>query len=190
MGRNPFSKNGFGGYWLWEYIVTMASFSLPPATRTSFLPLLSMNRQDYIARIADACSRVKAKGATEAALLEDIHMAVHEKDIVDALVGKIRDDPSKESASTMIFRMRRDDTLQVAGYKHAFTFGNLLVPWGSVVQSLNEGLRPNFRVYPKEEDGEIVLLLEFNSKPIMNPEEEEEVIELPVRPRTSSVESE
>jgi hypothetical protein len=149
-----------------------------------------MNRQDYIARIAHACSRVKSARATEAALLEDIHMAIQEKDLADALVGKIRDDPSKESVSTMIFRMPRGDTLQVTGSHHAFTFGSLLMPWGKVVQSLNEGLRPNFRVYPTEEGADIVLLLEFRSKPIMNPEEEEEVIELPMRPRTSSVESE
>jgi len=176
-------------YWLWEYIVTMATYSIAPATRTSFLPLLSMNRQDYIARIAHACSRAKSRNATEAALLEDIHMAVHEKDLVDALVGKIRDDPSQESVCATIFRARRDDTLQVTGYNHTFRFAGLLCPWGKVVQSLNEGLRSNFRVYPKEEGAEIVLLLEFNPKSIMNPEEEE-VIELPVRHRTSSVESE
>jgi hypothetical protein len=168
---------------------TMASYSIAPATRTSFLPLLSMNRQDYIARIADACSRAKSRSATEAALLEDIHMAVHESDIVDALVGKIRDDPSQESVCATIFRARRDDTLQVTGCKHTFRFAGLLMPWGKVVQSLNEGLRSNFRVYPKEEDEEIVLYLEFRPKPIMNPEEEE-VIELPTRPRTTSIESE
>jgi hypothetical protein len=149
-----------------------------------------MNRQDYIVRIADACARASSRNATNYALLEDIHMAIHEKDLVDALVKKIRDDPSKESVGTMIFRMPRNDTLQVTGSHHAFTFGSLLMPWGKVVQSLNEGLCPNFRVYPTEEGADIVLLLEFRPKPIMNPEEEEEVIELPMRPRTSSVESE
>ncbi|MCX8511103.1 MAG: hypothetical protein ORN83_05025 [Chthoniobacteraceae bacterium] len=180
------------GYWLWGVMSpnTMASYSISPATRTSFLPLLSMNRQDYIARIADACSRAKSRSATESALLEDIHMAVHEKDLVDALVEKIRDDPTKDSVSTIVFRARKEDTLQVTGYEHTFRFASLLVPWGKVVQSLNEGLRPNFRVYPKEEDAEIVLYLEFKRKPVMNPEDEEEVIELPMRPRTSSVESE
>jgi hypothetical protein len=168
----------------------MATYSISPATRTSFLPLVSMNRQDYIIRIADACSRAKSRNATEAALLEDIHMAVQEKDLVDALVGKIRDDPSQESVCATIFRARRDDTLQVTGYTHTFRFAGLLCPWGKVVQSLNECLRPNFRVYPKEEDAEIVLYLEFKRKPVMNPEDEEEVIELPMRPRTSSVESE
>ena len=169
---------------------TMATYSISPATRKSFLPLLSMNRQDYIARIADACARARSRNATEYALLEDIHMAIHEKDIVDALVGKIRDDPSQESVCATVFRARKEDRLQVAGYDHAFTFGSLLVPWGKVVQLLNEGLRSNFRVYPKEEDEEIVLYLEFKRKLVMNPEDEPEVIEMPMRPRTSSVESE
>ena len=168
----------------------MATYSISPATRTSFLPLVSMNRQDYIIRTAATCVRGHARRATEYALLEDIHMAVQEKDLVDALVENIRDDPTKDSVCATVFRARKEDTLQVAGHDHTFTFAVLLVPWGKVVQSLIECLRPNFRVYPKEEDAEIVLYLEFKRKPVMNPEDEEEVIELPMRPRTSSVESE
>jgi hypothetical protein len=169
---------------------TMATFSIAPATRTSFHPLLSMNHQNYISRIAARGSRRVARNATECALLEDIHMAVQEKDLVDALVEKIMDDPTKESVCVTVFRARKEDTLQVTGYNYAFTFASLLVSWGKVVQSLNECLGSNFRVYPKEEDAEIVLYLEFKRKPVMNPEDEEEVIELPMRPRTSSIESE
>jgi hypothetical protein len=169
---------------------TMATYSIAPATRTSFLPLISMNRQDYIVRIAVACARAKSRNATEYALLEDIHMAVHESEIVDALVKKIRDDPTKDSVCATIFRARKNDTLQVTGYDHAFTFGSLLMPWGKIVQSLNECLRSNFRVYPKEEDEEIVLYMEFKSKIVMNPEDEPEIIEMPTRPRTTSIESE
>jgi hypothetical protein len=170
---------------------TMATYSISPATRTSFLPLLSMNHQNYISRIAARGSRRLARNATEYALLEDIHMAVQEKDLVDALVEKIMDDPTKESVCVTVFRARKEDTLQVTGHEYAFTFASLLVSWGKVVQSLNECLGSNFRVYPKDEGAEIVLYLAF--KPIervMNPEDEEEVIELPMRPRTSSIESE
>jgi hypothetical protein len=65
-----------------------------------------------------------------------------------------------------------------------------LIVWGTIVQSLNEGLGPNFRVVRECEGDTITLLMEFRpSKPVMNPEDEE-VIELPMRPRASSVESE
>ena len=47
----------------------------------------------------------------------------------------------------------------------------------------------NFRVYPEDDGAEIVLYLEFRPKPVMNPEDEE-YIDVPMRPRTSSIESE
>lgn len=169
---------------------TMASYSIPPATITSFLPLISNERQNYIVRMNALWMRSKARIATEAALLEDIHMAVHERELVDTLREKVKG-PYTDSVTVVLFRARKEDTLQVTGHEYAFTFKSLLVSWGKIVGSLNEGLGTNFRVYPEDKDDEIVLVLEFRPKPIMNPEDfEEEVIEVPMRPRTTSIASE
>ena len=165
-----------------------SSFSIAPATASSFLPLLSTQRQNYIIRLDTMCSRSKARDVTEDALLEDIHKSVHESEIVDAIVGKVKG-PYKDSVNVAIFRARKEDTLQVTGYDYAFTFKGLLVSWGKIVQTLNDGLGTHFRVYPEDDGEDIVLRLEFRPKPIMNPEDEE-AIELPTRPRTNSVESE
>lgn len=167
---------------------TMASYSIAPATMTSFLPLLSVSRQNQIIRMDTSCTRAKSRHATEDALLEDIHKAVREQEIVDVLMEKIRD-PYKDAVTASIFRARKDDSIQVTGYDHAFAFKTLLVSWGKIVQSLNDGLGENFRVYPEDDGAEIVLYLEFRPKPVMNPEDEE-YIDVPMRPRTSSIESE
>jgi hypothetical protein len=168
----------------------MATHSIAPATTTSFPPLLSANRQAYIIDMNAAISRVKTRSATDAALLEDIRASVREKDIVDALIKKIRD-PYKDCVSTVLIRSRKADSLRVTGHDHAISFKNLLSPWGTVVRSLNDGLGRNFRVYPVEEGDEIVLYMEFKpSKPIMNPEDDEESVEVPVHPRSPSAESE
>ena len=167
----------------------MASYSIAPATITVFLPLIGNNRQNYIIRMDALWMRSKARTATEAALLEDIHRAVHERELVDILREKVKE-PYTDSVTVVFFRARKEDTLQVTGHEYAFTFKSLLVSWGKIVGSLNEGLGRNFRVYSEDKDDEIVLVLEFRPKPIMNPEDEEEVIEVPMRPRATSIASE
>jgi hypothetical protein len=166
----------------------MASFSLPLATITSFQPLISAYNQKRIVA-ADACyARIRARKAASAALLQHIREMITENRIVDTLTKKVRD-PYVGYVSEPLFSVCGKDRIKLEGYDHEHTMRALIV-WGTTVQSLNEGLGPNFRVVRECEGDTITLLIEFRpSKPVMNPEDEE-VIELPMRPRTSSIESE
>jgi hypothetical protein len=166
----------------------MASFYLPIATKTSFQPLISTYNQKRIVAHDACCARMRARKASSAALLQYIHELMTEKRIVDTLMKKMRD-PYIGYVSEPLFSVCGKDRIKLEGYDHEHTMRALIV-WGTIVQSLNEGLGPNFRVVRECEGDTITLLMEFRpSKPVMNPEEEE-VIELPMRPRTSSVESE
>lgn len=171
-----------------ECSVTMASFSLPLATKTSFQPLISTYNQKRIAAHDACCARIRSRKAASAALLQHIHELITEKRIVDTLMKKVRD-PYVGYVSDPLFSVCGKDRIKLEGYDHEHTMRALIV-WGTIVQSLNEGLGPNFRVVRECEGDTITLLMEFRpSKPVMNPEDEE-VIELPMRPRTSSIESE
>ena len=172
-----------------EYLVTMASFSLPLATTTSFQPLISTYNQARIVAHDAYCVRMRARKAASAALLQHIHELITEKSIVDTLMKKVQD-PYIGCVSDPLFSVCGEDRIKLEGHGYEHTMRTLIV-WGTMVQSLNEGLGPNFRVVRKCEGDTITLIMEFRpNKPIMNPEDEEEVIELPMRPRTSSVESE
>jgi len=172
-----------------EYSVTMASFSLPLATITSFQPLISTYNQKRIVAHDACCARIRARKAASAALLQHIREMITEKRIVDTLLKKVGD-PYIGCVSDPLFSVCGKDRVKIEGYGYEHTMRALIV-WGTMVQSLNEGLGPNFRVVRECEGDTITLLIEFRpSKPVMNPEEEEEVIELPMRPRTSSIESE
>ena len=172
-----------------EYLVTMASFSLPLATTTSFQPLISTYNQARIVAHDAYCVRMRARKAASDALLQHIHELITEKSIVDTLMKKVQD-PYTGCGSDPLFSVCGDDRIKLEGHGYEHTMRTLIV-WGTIVQSLNEGLGPNFRVVRQCEGDTITLTMEFRPrKPIMNPEDEEEVIELPMRPRTSSVESE
>jgi len=166
----------------------MASFSLPLATTTSFPPLISTSNQKRIVAHDACCARIRARKAASAALLQHIHEMIAENKIIDTLMKKMRN-PYLGYVSDPLFSVCGKDRIKIEGYDYEHTMRALIV-WGTIVQSLNEGLGPNFRVVRECEGDTITLLMEFRpSKPVMNPEEEE-VIELPMRPRTSSVESE
>lgn len=171
-----------------ECRVTMASFSLPLATITSFQPLISTVNQKRIVAHDACCARIRARKAASAALLQHIREMITEKRIVDNLMKKVRD-PYIGCVSDPLFSVCGKDRIKLEGYDHEHTMRALIV-WGTIVESLNEGLGPNFRVVRECEGDTITLIMEFKPiKPVMNPEEEE-VIELPMRPRSSSVESE
>jgi len=139
------------------------TYTLPRASVFSFPPLLSKAVQVQVIALNETYSRIRSTRAAEDALLEDIHKAVLENEIVEVLQKKIRE-PYTDYVSVDIFRGVSEARIKVDKHEYPATFRVLLHPDGKILKSLNKGLGEEFKVLMEEEGDYTVLKLEFRPK--------------------------
>ena len=176
----------------------METYTVTPATITSFPPLLSPYNMATIVSAHKDHLRARAREVVEGHLLQHIHESYLTcrggVTLTDELMEKVKH-PYKNFVSAKFFSIKRSLMIKAEGYDcFVPTPRFLLRNGGAILMSLNEGLGNKFRVASSWEGENIVLHLEFWPDR-WDKDDEEEVIELPVQPpspipRKSSVESE
>ena len=182
------------------------TFFFTPSNSNSFQPLLSDEEMTAIISANKKHELMRVQTVYGNSLLEHIYDLIKGENIVSALVDAVKD-PYKDYVSTLLFRVSYYAFMRVDGYDHKIRIGSLLHANKHVLNTLNQGLGPNFRVVRRASalSNEVELYLEFwpsgwpvveppdapvkCERPVMNPEDEE-YVEVPTVARRMSFDSE
>jgi hypothetical protein len=171
--------------------------ALPASATMQFPPILSASQMSSIVWENAKAVHARTREACESALLAHIHETVPSETIYRKLV-EVVNHPYGDHVSVDLFVFGNKSRIKVEGCDRDMSIALLLFTNGNVHKSLNMGLGADFRVVRERREGAIAMCMEFwpqgfPKKPvrgIMNPEDEEDFIALPMRPRNTSVESE
>ena len=184
------------------------AFFFTPAVSNSFQPLLSEEQMKSVISANRKHEIMRVHTAYSNSLLEHIYDLVKGENIMSALMDEVKQ-PYKDCVSVLLFRVSHYAFMRVDGYDNKIRIGALLHSNKHVLNTLNQGLGPNFRVVRRTHalsSNEVELHLEFwpngwpvvgdppgapvkCERPVMNPEDEE-FVEMPMVARRMSFDSE
>lgn len=164
---------------------------------SSFQPFFSASEVAFIVDTDASLARDRFRTVCEDALLEHLLQPDLRRDVMARLLMALGH-PYQGHVSIPFYKVSHTQRMEIEGHGGTFYITTLLRKTGRVLETLNRGLGPKLRIVSSCPRSSFELFLEFwpkgisdpnERRPIMNPEDEEEV-EVPMAPRSLSFDSE